>query len=251
VSVPSDSSAAESSRRRPGCVIATRQAPSSSSLTRTRDPGNAASTDACSASASPMSSIVISAAARSSPDADSPVRRPGVATYTPVLASSGDDLAAALMTIELAGDADALQASVDVAFPGSRVVVTGDDDGVCRVAMTQPGLRRPLSAAELSDGTLTFLLLVAAALATRPPDLLVLNEPESSLHPSLMPAVAALIASAAERSQVLVVTHAGDLVRALRSADATTIELTKGGGGATSVEGAGLLDGPAWTWPKR
>ena len=75
--------------------------------------------------------------------------------------------------------------------------------------MTQPGLKRPLSAAELSDGTLTFLLLVAAAHATRPPDLLVLNEPESSLHPSLMPAVGALIASAAERSQVLVVTHAG------------------------------------------
>ena len=96
--------------------------------------------------------------------------------------------------------------------------------------MTQPGLRRPLSAAELSDGTLTFLLLVAAAHATRPPDLLVLNEPESSLHPSLMPAVGALVASAAERSQVLVVTHAGDLVRALRTADATTVELTKGAG---------------------
>ena len=62
--------------------------------------------------------------------------------------------------------------------------------------------------------------------------------------------VGALIASAAERSQVLVVSHAGDLVRALRTADATTIELTKGGG-ATSVEGAGMFDGPAWTWPKR
>ena len=171
-------------------------------------------------------------------DADSPARRPGVATYTPVLSPTGDDLAAALLTIERTGDADALQASVDVAFPGSRLVVTEDDDGVCRVAMTQPGLRRPLSAAELSDGTLTFLLLVAAAHATRPPDLLVLNEPESSLHPSLMPAVGALVASAAERSQVLVVTHAGDLVRALRTADATTIELTKGAG-ATTVEGAG------------
>ncbi|KQY46677.1 AAA family ATPase [Cellulomonas sp. Root137] len=183
-------------------------------------------------------------------DADSPARRPGIATFTPVLAATGDDLAAALLTIDRVGDADGLQASVDVAFPGSRLVVTEDDDGVCRVAMTQPGLRRPLSAAELSDGTLTFLLLVAAAHATRPPDLLVLNEPESSLHPSLMPAVGALVASAAERSQVLVVTHSGDLVRALRGAGATTIELTKGGG-ATSVDGAGVLDGPAWTWPTR
>ena len=51
-------------------------------------------------------------------DADSPARRPGVATFTPVLSPTGDDLAAALMTIERIGDADALQASVDVAFPG-------------------------------------------------------------------------------------------------------------------------------------
>ena len=41
----------------------------------------------------------------------------------------------------------------------------------------------PLSAAELSDGTLRYLLWVAALLSPRPPELLVLNEPEASLHP--------------------------------------------------------------------
>jgi hypothetical protein len=53
----------------------------------------------------------------------------------------------------------------------------------------QPPLRR-LSAAELSDGTLRYLLLVAALLTPRPPELLVLNEPETSLHPELLPALA-------------------------------------------------------------
>lgn len=183
-------------------------------------------------------------------DADAAARRPGVATFTPVLSPTGDDLAAALLTIDRVGDGGGLAASVDVAFPGSRLVLTETDEGACLLAMRQPGLRRPLAAAELSDGTLTFLLLAAAAHATRPPDLLVLNEPESSLHPSLMPAVAALVARAAERSQVLVVTHAGELVRALRGAEASTIELVKGGG-ATVVEGAGMLDGPAWSWPRR
>jgi len=183
-------------------------------------------------------------------DADAPARWPGVPTFTPALAPDGDDLAAALLTIDRAGDADGLAAAVDVAFPGSRIQVTETEEGACLLAMTQPGLRRPLSAAELSDGTLTFLLLAAAAFATRPPDLLVLNEPESSLHPSLMPAAGALVARAAERSQVLVVTHAGALARALRDAEATTIELTKAGA-VTSVDGAGLLDGPAWSWPKR
>ncbi|MET0788368.1 MAG: AAA family ATPase [Cellulomonas sp.] len=183
-------------------------------------------------------------------DADAPARRPGVATFTPVLSPAGDDLAAALLTIGLVGDDDALQACVDAAFPGARVVVDEDEAGTCRVAMSQPGLLRPLSAAELSDGTLTYLLLLAACLATRAPDLLVLNEPESSLHPSLMPAVGALIASASERSQVLVVTHSGDLVRALRAAGASTVELIKTGA-STTVEGRSELAAPPWTWPKR
>src|SRR4051794_35203835 len=47
----------------------------------------------------------------------------------------------------------------------------------------QHGLLRPLSGAELSDGTLRYLLWVAALLTPRPPALLVLNEPETSLHP--------------------------------------------------------------------
>ncbi len=45
-------------------------------------------------------------------------------------------------------------------------------------------LLRPLSMAELSDGTLRFLLLAAALHTPRPPPLLVLNEPETSLHPT-------------------------------------------------------------------
>ena len=63
--------------------------------------------------------------------------------------------------------------------------------------MQQHGLLRPLKAAELSDGTLRYLLWVAALLTPRPPGLLVLNEPETSLHPDLLPALARLIAHAA------------------------------------------------------
>ena len=60
--------------------------------------------------------------------------------------------------------------------------------------MRQHGLLRPLKAAELSDGTLRYLLWVAALLTPRPPGLLVLNEPETSLHPDLLPALGRLIA---------------------------------------------------------
>ena len=66
-------------------------------------------------------------------------------------------------------------------------------DGRFEVEMREHGLLRPLKGAELSDGTLRYLLLVAALLTPRPPALLVLNEPDTSLHPDLLAALARLI----------------------------------------------------------
>ncbi len=182
-------------------------------------------------------------------DAGAPARRPGIATFTPVLSAGGDDLAAALTTIDRIGDRRALHGAIAEAFDGSALVLSEDEDGACRVALSQPGLRRPLGAAELSDGTLRFLALAAALLSPRPPSLLVLNEPESSLHPSLLPALGTMIVEATARTQVLVVTHSGELVRAL-SPGARVLELLKSDG-VTSAAGALPFEGPAWTWPRR
>ncbi|GGB99218.1 AAA family ATPase [Cellulomonas carbonis] len=182
-------------------------------------------------------------------DADAASRRPGVATFTPVLDPTGADLAAALLTIQRVGVAAGLDAAVDAAFPGSRLEVTEDDEGTCRTWLHQRGLRRPMGAAELSDGTLRFLLLAAALLSPRPPALLVLNEPEASLHPAVVPALAALVVDAAERSQVVVVTHSEPLVRALRDA-ARLVELERTGA-ATRVVGGSAGEGPDWAWPSR
>jgi predicted ATPase len=186
-------------------------------------------------------------------DADAPARQARVGTRTPVLDHDGADLAAALQTILEVGDADGLHAAVDNAFPGSRLEVASGDDGRFELRFHQDGLLlRPLSAAELSDGTLRYLLWVAALLTPRPPELLVLNEPETSLHPDLLPALAALISIAAARTQVVVVTHARPLVRALESVDdaAALLELEKEFG-ATVLAGQDMLDRPSWHWPKR
>jgi len=179
-------------------------------------------------------------------DAAAPARQAHPGTRTPVLADDGRDLASALQTIREEG-LDQLDRAVRDAFPGSRVLVE-DRDGRFTVALQQPGMLRPLGAEELSDGTLRFLLLAAALLTPRPPALLVLNEPETSLHPDLLPPLAGLIAAAAERTQVVVVSHAAALIDAL--ADARRIELEKDTG-ETVVRGQGRLEGPNWAWPKR
>ncbi len=185
-------------------------------------------------------------------DPDSPVRQPQLATRTPVLAADGSDLAAAVQTIFEIGDAAALEAAVEDAFPGASVDVLCEAGARFALEMHQPGLLRPLSVAELSDGTLRYLLWVAALLSPRPPPLLVLNEPEASLHPDLLPALGRLIAGAADRTQVIVVTHSTRLVAALdAAAEADTlvrIELEKDLG-ETTVPNLPADAIPHWCWP--
>ncbi|MGE5766233.1 MAG: AAA family ATPase, partial [Bacteroidota bacterium] len=147
-------------------------------------------------------------------DPEAPARRPQVGTRTPILSADGRDLAAALETIREIGNPAALHDAIEDAFPGSKVEIISES-GHVSVAMRQHGLLRPLRAAELSDGTLRYLLLVAALLSPRPPSLLVLNEPETSLHPSLIAPLGRLIGRAAEQSQLIVITHSQALAEAL------------------------------------
>jgi predicted ATPase len=179
-------------------------------------------------------------------DGEAPARRRQVGTYTPVLAGDGADFAAAFRTIIEVGDAEQLDRAIEDAFPRSSIeVMTGD---YFEVVMHQHGLLRPLGTAELSDGTLRYLLLVTALLTPRPPELMVLNEPEASLHPDLLPALARLIAQASERSQIIVVSHSPILVDALATGlGAKRIVLEKHLG-ETIVRDEKML---GWVWPSR
>ncbi len=182
-------------------------------------------------------------------DADAPVRQPQLGTRTPVLHHDGRDLAAALQTILEIGDVEALHAAIGDAFPGAHLHIEKLQGGRFAIAFQQHGLLRPLSAAELSDGTLRYLLLVAALLTPRPPSLMVLNEPETSLHPDLLPALARLIIRASANCQVWVVSHATRLIAALeQDEDCNCIVLEKELG-QTGIVGQRVLDEPAWHWP--
>jgi predicted ATPase len=183
-------------------------------------------------------------------DVDAPARRTQIGTRTPVLSDDGRDLAAALQTIREIGVAADLDRAVDDAFPGSRLEVVVES-GRFDLTLRQPGLLRGLRTAELSDGTLRFLLWVAALLSPRPGQLMVLNEPETSLHPDLLPALGRLIAAASTRTQVVVVTHDPGLVAQLDTVDdAVAVELVKELG-ETRAAGSGRFDQPPWSWGSR
>ncbi|WP_019994668.1 AAA family ATPase [Aureimonas ureilytica] len=176
-------------------------------------------------------------------DPDAPARRPGLLTYTPVLAGDGADLGAAIATIRAIGDASALDRTIEAAFPGSSL-----EDDPTGLRLRQHGLLRPLGPSELSDGTLRFLLLTAALLSPRPPELMVLNEPEASLHPALMPPLAELLNTAARQTQIVLVSHSAALVEALReTGGCAEVRLDKSFGETQAPD----CERPVWTWPKR
>lgn len=183
-------------------------------------------------------------------DVNASSRLPQVGTHTPVLSNDGADLAAALQTILETGDSAALAETVSDAFPGAAIAISQSNGGF-ETTMRQHGLLRPLSAMELSDGTLRFLHWVAALLSPRPAALVVLNEPETSLHPDLLPALGRLIVRAAQHSQVLVVSHANRPIASLEEeADCVVHRLSKDFG-ETSVTNRDVLERPAWRWVGR
>lgn len=109
-------------------------------------------------------------------------------------------------------------ATYAVSFP--RLFPDGDwtpsrGNGGFQLSLTKPGMRRSLQAAELSDGTLRYFCLAAALLSPKPPPLLILNEPENSLHHGLLAPLAGLIEQVPETTQIIVVTHSPELADAL------------------------------------
>ena len=132
-------------------------------------------------------------------------------------------------------------------------------DGLFDLQLHQRGMLRPLRAAELSDGTLRFLLWAAALLepaaavtdgAQRAGDL---------AAPRPGAAAGSTDRTAAEQTQVVVVTHSRAMLDFLATtpvadadADTPAVELPLYKDlGETRVEGLGLLTTPPWDWGKR
>ncbi len=183
-------------------------------------------------------------------DADAPARTPQIGTFSPVLHQDGSNLAAALQTIRELRDDDALDRTIDDAFSGSTLGIS-PGDGHFEIHLRQHGLLRPLTAAELSDGTLRYLLWTAALLTPRPPALLVLNEPETSLHPDLLPALGRLILTAAAQTQIIVVSHAASLIEQLTGSTLCSYLHLKKEFGETTLEALDLFTKAKWAWPAR
>ena len=170
-------------------------------------------------------------------DAASPIRRPCHAIATPTLSPDGHDLAAVLATLlVIRQDITEIDRAIDDAFPGAQLAAA-DEGSWCRLQLQLPDVPRPFGAHELSDGTLKYLCLLGALMGYRLPSLVALNEPEASLHPSLLPALARMIAKAAQSTRLWIVTHSEALARAVQEETGKRPRRVIKSAGATLIEG--------------
>ena len=99
-------------------------------------------------------------------------------------------------------------------YPSIRDIVISVSGGTVQIFFHEAGLRHPVPATRLSDGSLRYLCLLAVLCHPTPP-VICIEEPEIGLHPDVIPEVAQLLVDASERSQLLVTTHSDILVDAL------------------------------------
>ncbi|MBR0793914.1 AAA family ATPase [Bradyrhizobium jicamae] len=170
-------------------------------------------------------------------DPASPIRKPCLAITTPSLSADGSDLAATLATLcVIRRDASDLQDAIEDAFPGAELRAW-EENGRCEFDLQLADMPRPFKAHELSDGTLKYICLLAVFMGYRLPPFIALNEPEASLHPSLLAPLARLIARASRRADIWIVTHSEHLMAALQGESSVPLRRVIKAKGATTIEG--------------
>jgi predicted ATPase len=179
-------------------------------------------------------------------DRDSPLRSPCLAVTATMLDEDGSNLAAVFATLaHTRQDTVDLDRAVADAFGGARLVVP-DPLEFAEFSLVFPDFpQRQFSPRELSDGQIRFLALAGALLSYRRPRFIALNEPETSLHPDMLPALAQMIASASADSQIWIVTHSELLGTEIEKRCGTRPKRVIRKDGATWIEGmrlTGMID---------
>ncbi len=97
-------------------------------------------------------------------------------------------------------------------LPGFERIWTSVGSGRVELFLRESGLRTPIPATRLSDGTIRFMAIVATLLNPTPPPLVCIEEPELGLHPDATARLGELLIEASERTQLIVTTHSESLV---------------------------------------
>jgi len=148
----------------------------------------------------------------------STMRGPATTQFTKRLATDGSNLVTVLHTL----------------YTGSREFRSQIDEGMSagfgeeyerlefqpaaaqqiQLAVQWKSSSQPHAGSDLSDGTLRFLFLLTVLSHPEPPALIAIDEPETGLHPSMLPVIAEYAEAASERTQVVLTSHSPEFLDA-------------------------------------
>jgi Predicted ATPase len=157
---------------------------------------------------------------------DASIRQPAIARMEKRVDPDGQNLISVMHTL-YSGDRDfkndinsAMQAAFGDDF--EELVFPPASDQRIQLRIRWKSLKREQSAAELSDGTLRFLFLLTVLASPSPAPIIAIDEPETGLHPSMLPIVAEYAVDASTRSQVILTTHSPQFLDAFAGTRPTT-----------------------------
>lgn len=157
---------------------------------------------------------------------DAPVRQAVVAKHEKRVDPDGQNLISVMHTLyttdrEFKKDINlAMKAAFGDDF--EELVFPPAADQRIQMRVRWKSLKREQTAADLSDGTLRFLFLLTVLASPSPATLVAIDEPETGLHPAMLPIVAEYAADAARRTQVILTTHSPQLLDAFKDVQPTT-----------------------------
>lgn len=161
-------------------------------------------------------------------DREAPIRTPQVTRAETQVSADGQNLVSVLHSLYTGHRdfEDEINTAMQAAFGDDfeKLVFPPAADQRIQMRIRWRSLKREQSAADLSDGTLRFLFLLAVLANPSPPPLIAIDEPETGLHPSMFPIVAEYARDAANRAQVILTTHSPEFLDAFgQDVPATTV----------------------------
>ena len=147
-----------------------------------------------------------------------------------VLASDSSNLGMLLNQLEHLGAQAEFRRYLSHFLPRFERFSTRVEGGTIQFYLHESGLKQPIPATRLSDGTIRFMAILAQLLSPTPPPLICMEEPELGLHPDAIALLASLLQEASTRTQLIVTTHSDALVSALTEvADSVLVCEYRGG----------------------
>jgi predicted ATPase len=157
---------------------------------------------------------------------DAPIRQSAISRMEKRVDPDGQNLISVMHTL-YTGDRDFkndINSAMRVAYGDDfeELIFPPAADQRIQLRIRWKSLRREQSAAELSDGTLRFLFLLTVLASPSLAPVIAIDEPETGLHPSMLPLIAEYAVEASKRSQVILTTHSPQFLDAFADTRPTT-----------------------------